>query len=223
MHIIFNEGRIPVIISVPHGGIEEPAFLPFRVRGNTRTDEFTLELAREFFEELKRVWSEPFFVAALIRRCKIDFNRPAREAYEAPVAEAFYFEYHTELQNYVNLCRKMHSGCLLLDIHGRKGNGPGAPQVILGTANYMSSDPSLVDILLNLLGSKNCSARHDTHGPYRGGYITRHYADCHKVKGIQLEISRAVRQDCLLRRDFARVLAESVRQLCISAGMVKKV
>lgn len=200
------------MLSVPHGGTEEPAFLPFRREGNRMADEFTQELAMEISDSLKGVWGEPYLVKALIRRVKIDFNRPQPEACEDPVSVKYYREYHGDLRECVDHCAETYRRCLLLDIHGRRGAGPGAPQVVLGTANYRSMDREPVELLLNLLGSRGCTARHDTGGPYRGGFITRQYSDGMVMKGLQLEVSREVRQDGEVRKKFAAALAESLWQ-----------
>lgn len=212
-------GQIPVVLSVPHGGPEEPAFLPFRRQGNRRADEFTIDLAGEISRAMKVVWGEPYLVAALIRRSKIDFNRPPGEAYEDPVAAKYYREYHGALRECIDSCTENHRNSLLLDIHGRRGAGPGAPRVVLGTANYKSMNPEAVKLLLDLLGSRGCTARHDTGGPYRGGFITREYTDGNTVRGLQLEVSREVRQDQSGRKSFALALAEALWQARENMGL----
>ncbi len=211
-YILSQKGQIPVVISVPHGGMEEPAFLPYRREGNRKADEFTLNLAREISAALKGLWGEPYLVEAMIRRSKIDFNRSPSEAYEDPAAAKYYREYHGDLRECVDHCVETHRRCLLLDIHGRRGTGPGAPHVVLGTANYRSMDRDPVELLLNLLGSRGCTARHDSGGPYRGGFITRQYTDGLVMKGLQLEVSREVRQEWAGRKKFAVVLGESLYQ-----------
>ncbi|MFZ5648527.1 MAG: hypothetical protein ACOY30_13005 [Bacillota bacterium] len=47
----------------------------------------------------------------------------------------------------------------------------------------------MVETLCRLVSGEGWRVRHDTSGPYRGGYIVWHYSGTRGVWGVQLEIS----------------------------------
>ncbi len=208
-YLLARRGDIPLVISVPHGGREEPERMAFRRSGNRRADIYTMELAGDLFSSLESVWGRPYLAAGLIRRSIIDYNRPLEEAYEDPGAAPHYRDFHHALEESVAECLKKLGVCLLLDIHGSRGTGSGDPHVILGTCRYVSMPPGAVRLLTDLMAGEGWRVRHDTEGPYRGGFIIRRYAG-DGVLGVQLEISREVRLGTDLRAEFASSLARSL-------------
>lgn len=211
-YIMKSFGVIPLVLSVPHGGMEEPADFMIRKSGNRMVDMYTLDLALDLAGKLQQVWGGPYLAAGLLRRCIIDYNRPPGEAYDDPAAAGHYHSFHSALKECLEQAVKNHGACLLLDIHGRKGGGPGHPHVVLGTGNYAGMDRAMLADVCRLIGEQGCKARHDTAGPYRGGYIVRRYAVPHRVYGVQLEISRSVRENSALRSSFSSSLAEALRR-----------
>ncbi|MCL6610832.1 MAG: N-formylglutamate amidohydrolase [Peptococcaceae bacterium] len=208
--LLRKRGKIPLVISVPHGGMEEPENLFFRGSGNRRADMLTLDLAAGLAGSLETAWGRPYLVAGLIRRSIIDYNRPPEEAYEDPEAARHYLIFHRALEESVGECLEKHGACLLLDIHGCRGAGPGAPHVFLGTGKCAAMSPSAVRLLTDLIAGEGWRVSHDTGGPYRGGFIIRHYASGDGVMGVQLEVSREVRLEPVLRTRFSSSLARSL-------------
>lgn len=219
--LLVKQGDIPLIISVPHGGLEEPANLAFRQSGNRRADLYTLDLAGELEDSLQRVWGRPYLVAGLIGRSIVDYNRPPEEAYEDPAAARHYRDFHAVLEESGEDCLNKHGVCLLVDIHGSRGSGPGAPHVILGTRKFAGMPPAMVQQLINLIAGRGWRVRHDTGGPYRGGFIIRHYASGGDIWGVQLEINREVRQDQALRAGFSSSLAHCLHRLSQQFGILR--
>jgi N-formylglutamate amidohydrolase len=215
-YVLKTHGNIPLVLSVPHGGMEEPRDFLIRRSGNRMVDMFTLDLARELAGLLQQAWGVPYLAAGLLRRCIIDYNRPPGESYDDPGAARHYLDFHSALEDCIARALQEHGACLLLDIHGRKGGGLGLPQVVLGTGNFTGMDQSMTRHLCRLIGEMGCMARHDTAGPYRGGYIVRRYAGRPGVYGVQLEISRPVRENSALRADF---LSSLTGALCRFAGL----
>lgn len=209
-YVMKKNGNIPLVLSVPHGGMEEPADFVIRRSGNRMVDMYTLDLARELEKCLQAVWGSPYLAAGLLRRCIIDYNRPPEEAYEDPQAARHYLEFHSALGECLALARQHHGACLLLDIHGRKGGGLGQPHVVLGTGSHAGMGREMVADICRLLREQGWVARHDTAGPYRGGYIVRHYADGREVYCVQFEISRPIRGSRELRCAFSSALAEAL-------------
>jgi len=206
-YVLKKYGDIPVVLSVPHGGMEEPEGFMIRRSGNRRVDMFTLDPALELEVSLKAAWGRPYLAAGLLRRCIIDYNRPPEEAFEDPAADRHYRDFHQGLWECIAHARQKHGACLLLDIHGRVGRGPGQPPVVLGTGNFAGMGPEKTRDICAFIRDQGWEARHDTTGPYRGGYIVRRYADSRSVYGLQLEINREVRENEDLRRSFSSSLA----------------
>lgn len=220
-YLLTKKGNIPLVISVPHGGMEEPANLAFRREGNRRADLFTLDLAGELEASLQMVWGRPYLVSGLIGRSIIDYNRPPEEAYEDPAAACHYRDFHTAMEESSQDCLKKYGVCLLVDIHGSRGAGPGAPHVILGTRKFTGMPPGMVKQFMDLIAGQGWRVRHDTGGPYRGGFIIRHYASGGDIWGIQLEITREVRQDQALRAGFSSSLAHCLHRLGEGFGALR--
>lgn len=70
--------------------------------------------------------------------------------------------------------------------------------------------PAMVLLLSDLIAGEGWRVRHDTGGPYRGGFIIRHYANGDDIVGAQLEINREIRQEAALRANFSSSLAKSL-------------
>lgn len=206
-YVLKKYGDIPLVLSVPHGGMEEPDGFLIRRSGNRRVDMFTLDLALDIEASLQAAWGPPYLAAGLLRRCIVDYNRLTEEAFEDPEAERHYRDFHQGLGECIAHARQKHGACLLLDIHGRVGRGPGQPPVVLGTGNYAGMGPEMARDIRAFICHQGWEARHDTTGPYRGGYIVRKYTGGRGVYGLQLEISREVRENEDLRRSFSSSLA----------------
>ena len=152
-----NDGNLPLVIAVPHGGTE--LVLEVNPRQNTDTaDQFningaiyTYEIARTLRYVLEdRFLMRPFLVACLAHRRYVDVNRPPKDAYTmrssdddatlpvrlrrsgAPV----YFEYHCALRRYVgSLFRRYQGKALLIELTGA-ATYPG--QIVRSTAQGKS-------------------------------------------------------------------------------------
>lgn len=116
-----QEGTLPLIITVPHGGGKEIPGFAMRQSGVTKKDIRTLELAEEISEELKHIFGKvPYLVAALFSRKCIDANRSEKNAFEDQKLAPLYHAYHHAIkQLLIKLMHQYPDGVLLLDIHGQ--------------------------------------------------------------------------------------------------------
>lgn len=136
----FN-GNVNIILSAPHGGNLMPENVPDRtdnilnrylnskdgacyeppryklsVTKDSRTDEFTENIANELsmMANLK-----PFIVIGKWHRKKVDFNREIIEAtLNHPEVIPAYENYHVNLNNTINQVNNRYGKGLLIDIHG---------------------------------------------------------------------------------------------------------
>ena len=147
-YIEYNKGTIPLVISVPHGGMLECEDLPRRVRGILGIDKGTIELARdlmECFENIAEksgsVGKKPSYIISNVRRNKIDLNRPENKAHDisSSLARQIYQFYHEKILQFVTENLKIFHYSLLIDIHGfeshKRPQGYRDVDVILGTDN----------------------------------------------------------------------------------------
>ena len=236
--IQFEEGNIPLIVSVPHGGILECNSIPERKKGVFGIDKGTIQFSKDLIEQIilkfKTEISEyktPFYIFSKVRRSKIDLNRDESAAYNQNsfLAREIYNFYHTKIKEWVFYNLKMHNRSLLLDIHGfEKGSRPQGfrdVDIILGTNNLGSFFPEPIP---KKNGGKNIRGKiiqrfleldipiapgHPRRREYvlTGGYITRTYGASHipRSKTIQIEISDRIRiHDKKLREIATKILTD---------------
>ena len=123
----FEEGNIPLIISVPHGGILECTSIPERTKGVLGIDKGTIEFSKNLIEQISLKFKAettklkvPFYIISKVRRSKVDLNRDKSEAYNQNsfLAREIYNFYHTKIQEWVFNNLDMYSRSLMIDIHG---------------------------------------------------------------------------------------------------------
>lgn len=217
-----GEGNIPLILSVPHGGILECDSIPLRTSGVLGIDKGTNEISKILIEQINRTFENeklgfkyPFYIISMVRRSKIDLNRSEDEAYNQNsfLAREIYRFYHEKIREWIhnNICKFGRS--LLLDIHGfEKDNRPYGfrdVEVILGTNNlgslYNNPVPKrnwdknirgkIIQKMLQL--QIDIAPGHPRRKEYvlTGGYIITQYGASRipKSQAIQIELSDRIR------------------------------
>lgn len=147
-----QKGKIPIIITAPHGGFsdtasniltqrEEPNFELDCLGGHWthQTDSDSLSLAELIVLAIEEEFgTKPYKVFAEISRKRIDFNRDPRYdhsrcAYDDSSGWDYWSAYHQSIQDYVNDIEERFATCgLLLDIHGT-GRDSYEKTIVLGT------------------------------------------------------------------------------------------
>ena len=154
-----HRGTLPVLLTCPHGGGEQPPDVPertgegipsdchFQPSADLRTREVTVGVAQRILEICGEA---PYVVIADFHRKFIDANRRAPEcAYEVPAAQRYYDEYHGGVLEFVDEINAENGGLgLLFDIHGTAGIDEDPADLYLGTDNgnsvarLLTADPS---------------------------------------------------------------------------------
>ena len=114
--------------------------------------------------------------------------------------DAYWRPYHAALRVELDRIRAEHGRAVLWEGHSIKGELPflfegRLPDLNLGTAGGASCTPALQRRLEGVLAAQS---RHDWvhNGRFRGGYITRHYANpANGIDAVQLEISQRIYMD----------------------------
>ena len=115
-------GNLPIILSAPHGGYEEPSGLPDRncVGCVTCRDSYTQELTNEIAAALIfKTGCYPHVVINKLHRKKLDANREIIEATDSHISlEPYWHDYMNFIDSAKNqIISKFEKG-LFLDIHG---------------------------------------------------------------------------------------------------------
>lgn len=152
--VVYLAGNLPLIITVPHGGTDEPADIPDRgaLCGNSANDAATIELACELVAALrtKTGGNYPHVIINYLSRSRVDQNRDWGEECN-PVtgrgSEAW-LDFHQRFFGAVaaeSVMNGFGSG-LVIDLHGKLDNYGAA---VMAGYNLTSSDLSNDDGALN--------------------------------------------------------------------------
>jgi N-formylglutamate amidohydrolase len=228
------QGAMPLVLTCPHGGDEQPPGVPKRTgvklpadcRFETNTDRFTRTVTRGVAQFLFDVFGlAPYVVIANFDRDYIDANRSPDCAFEDPNARPLYEEYHNTIRNFVDEIRTDNGGLgLLLDIHGTALVKGHPADVYFGTRNgeaissLLSRDPLAMSRkrsppgLLREAGYVVSSKILET---LRGGFTLEAYGSSNAdgVDAIQIENESALRIDTNKRDVFIEDLAYAINTL----------
>ena len=226
-----QQGAIPVIVSVPHGGRTPLVGVPER-RGAgipmfiTIRDENTAELAEKLSAKIEnKLGGKPYLVLARFERKYVDVNRPAEGGYESDKAKPFYEAYHKALTTAAANVKNDWGRGLLLDLHGQATD---LDAIYRGTIDGKS-----VTALMDRFGKAALTGEKSVFGQlskqgikvipandskdkedkfFSGGYIIRTYGshDGNAINALQLELGGRLRIRPKLD-DTAEKLAEAIR------------
>ncbi len=152
-YVEYLAGDLPIIISAPHGGYEEPAEISDRTWGTTGQDRQTQEMAwavREALHDRFGAW--PHLVISHLHRVKLDPNREIGEAAQGnPFAEWAWGEFHQFMEDAGSAVAQQHARGLYIDLHGHSHAIPrlelgylltsddlGKPDQLLESSEYMT-------------------------------------------------------------------------------------
>ena len=152
-YVTYRTGKLPIIVSVPHGGYLKPAALPDRNCDGCVyvQDAYTQELANTLDSLfLARFGCRIHLVINRLHRIKLDPNRPIDEGADGNmVAQQAWRGYHNALDSAKKAVINTFGKGLLLDLHG---HGHAIQRLELG---YLvgAADLRQPDSLLNKLAS----------------------------------------------------------------------
>jgi N-formylglutamate deformylase len=121
-------------------------------------------------------------------------QQPSPEEIRARV-ERYWRPYHAALAGELARLRELHGRAVLWEGHSIRSVVPflfegRLPDFNLGTAGGASCAPALQQRLLDALSAQTAYT-HVANGRFKGGYITRHYADPeNRIDAVQLELAQ---------------------------------
>lgn len=209
--IITVNGKIPIVISAPHGGNKESLSIKNRTSGVTSTDSYTIELAKDIQNELYYLLGKQ---AGLIycsrKRTEIDLNRPVDDSFEDDKLERIWYQYHFEIQRELIKHIWSDSIILYLDIHGQNHKHE-VLEIGFDTRSY-SEKELLFGNLFSAQGI-DCypaSNRIEPTPYFDGGYCIETYKHYPNVVAVQLEVPLKFRKSNKKRKEFAKKTARVI-------------
>lgn len=135
-----------------------------------------------------------------------------------------YFNYHQKLQHLIDSKRKSFSTILLWEAHSINRNVPRIQadpfaDMMIGDGENTTCDPRITDLVLTILSRYFKTVANK---PFKGGYITRHYAKPQKgIMTLQLEMSQdlyltSTSNGFPILSDQASALKEALKEAFIS-------
>ncbi|MBN9122787.1 MAG: N-formylglutamate amidohydrolase [Planctomycetes bacterium] len=225
-----QEGKLPVILSAPHGGTHDvPGVAPRKgdglpVGGSgffAGRDGNTEELAHAVSAAIaKKTGKKPYLVVAKFHRKYIDANRPPEIAYEDARAKPTYDAYRQALAAYCRAVKKEYGRGLLLDIHGQgamkdaviRGTKDGKTVSLL-TQRYGEKAHTGPNSFFGLLAGNGCKVfperlAEKEYASLNGGNIVQTYGSGeYGIDAIQLEFGGEYREKAKLNDTADRVAA----------------
>jgi len=248
-YVEYEKGTIPLVISVPHGGMMECEEIPKRLTGVLGVDKGTIELTRELIKYIENIAEErnftrfkPSYVISNVHRSKIDLNRSKNNAHDlnSELAMLIYQYYHEKLYLLIFNNLKNFKYSLLIDIHGfeshKRPQGYRDVDLILGTNNLQSLFPTFIpkrDWNKNIRGkiikkflelNIPIAPGHQRRNEYvlKGGFTTLTYgaSQIRNSQAIQIEFSDRVRyRDMELKKIVLSSLAEVLFNEVVEGGI----
>jgi len=246
-YITFNQGNIPLILSVPHGGGLKDHVIPDRINGIFGIDLKTIELAYEFIEYIENYSNKicnsiktPSYLISLIHRMKIDFNRDELNGFnqKSNLAKKIFSFYHQKITEFISFNLKTYNSSLLIDIHGFEKNkrpeGYRDVDLVLGSNNlgsiYTSPIPkklfgkSIRGKIIKAFNKRGLliAPGHHLRKEYvlTGGYITTKYgaSKIPNSQSIQIEFSDKIR---LYDHSLRKIVLETLTQIVFDEYILK--
>ena len=115
-------GNMPLIISIPHGGTDDPASIPDRTCPGITTaiDIRTIEMANAIDSICKADYGyQPYLVISYLKRIKLDQNRDLPEATCGNAAITnIWNNYHLSIDSFINKITAKYPAAVFIDLHG---------------------------------------------------------------------------------------------------------
>jgi hypothetical protein len=141
-------GNMPLIISVPHGGTDDPASIPDRTCPGITTsiDLRTIEMVNAIDSVCRIDYGfQPYLVISYLKRTKLDQNRDLPEATCSNSAiTGIWNNYHLSIDSFVTKITAKYPMALFIDLHGHGHTKQRLELGYLLTGNELRNPASIV-------------------------------------------------------------------------------
>ncbi len=216
-YVFYQEGTLPIIISVPHDGdlqidnVAERNNTTGSVYFSKAQDTYTKQIALEISENLeKRTGKKPFLVIDLLSRKYMDANRNVSDAYEDSRVKKVYAQYNQNLTSAIEKVGKGNQTGVLVDLHGQSQ----LPEdLYIITLNGKSMEKSKEESLRQFLQSKGYVVSLSNPEKFEiSGIIIDRFGK-HRENGIdafEIEVQKSIRYDKTRREKFVKDFSEAL-------------
>ena len=141
-YVEYYPGDLPIIISAPHGGSEQPQEIPNRTYGTMVNDANTKELTKTIMFALQSAYGgRPHVIINNLDRKKMDANRDFTEAAQGNrYAKRAWEEYQFYIQSAKNKVVQDFEYGLFIDMHGHGVNPDGFYDLRIWLGYLLTSD-----------------------------------------------------------------------------------
>ncbi|MBL0053004.1 MAG: T9SS type A sorting domain-containing protein [Bacteroidetes bacterium] len=178
----YHIGSLPIVISVPHGGLVAPVIIPDRTCNSPTTvwDNYTIELGRQIDTALYNLTGcHPHLIICNMRRTKVDCNRNIADgACGNSQAETVWTEFQHFIDTAEILAQSQFAGkAFYIDLHahghaikqlelgyGISGAGLTNTDNVLNTAPYIASSSIENSVATNVNGYTHAQLLRGTYG-----------------------------------------------------------
>lgn len=124
-YVEYKCGGLPLIISVPHGGLATPSEIADRTCGTNATDSYTYNLAQALRTAIFEISGRyPHVIINNLKRIKLDANRDLAEATCGDSLSAIsWTEYHKFIDSAKVAVNSLYTKGLFIDLHGQTSHG----------------------------------------------------------------------------------------------------
>ncbi|MBK6728600.1 MAG: N-formylglutamate deformylase [Xanthomonadales bacterium] len=155
----------------------------------------------------------------------LDGGEPEADEIRARV-DTYWRPYHEALAAEIARVHAVHGRVLLWEAHSIRSQVPmffdgRLPDLNLGTADGASAGAALTTRMRNLLEGQSAFS-HVINGRFKGGYITRHYAEpARGIEAVQLEMAQCsyMDEDSFAYRDELAAMVQPVLRALLTAGL----
>lgn len=218
-YLTIEEGALPLVLSVPHGGDVEFIGAPVRAGGTKVTDDHVNELAAAIQARLlAKTGKRAYLVGAKVSRKYVDFNRAADAAYENAALAPVYEHYYSALWQAVGKVRG-RPGAMLIDIHGQSADkdaifrGTKDGVTADNTSYYAAPDGLISGMIAGALNVQPATVTGKENPGFNGGNIVRTFGMGQQggLNSMQLEFGANYR-----RADTINRTAEAVADALVA-------
>jgi hypothetical protein len=122
-YVEYLHGNMPLVISVPHGGYDQPDTIPEREGKFAKNqDIYTIEIAHQMYNHMYEISGKyPYVVINHLHRTRLDANRNITEAANGnPAAEEVWRIYQSRIDSITNHISETCGAGLFIDLHGHR-------------------------------------------------------------------------------------------------------
>ena len=221
-----KKGKVPVILSCPHGGFLKPKNIPDKSKGVMIADKNKFNISKRIIQVLYEKFEiQIYYILSKIHRSKVDFNRLPRDFsafnHSSNKAMEIHKIYHEKIKTFYQECVDKFGRCLFFDLHGFTKPHKNYPDIIFGNffGNTLKIDhdsniwgfTEIINELTKEFTLDYGLGRSNFNFAYSGGYITHTFYTRAHCNAFQIEVAKYIREDVAKTRIFVESITRALK------------